>query len=684
MPDASLPQFNPSPIGPNIGQSIAAANSLLQFQQNQQQVQRQNALRTILGTPGAIDATGQPTPETMTRVMGVDPNTGLQLQQNALVNQQRKLQVEALTSKTAVEATSTLDDAYSPILLQYKQNIASGMPPAAAQQQAQEATTSTTERLKTGGMLPPTFTQNLPTQFDLSSFERMAMHNGLLQQWQKDRITEQKTQFDEGVKAKQLEIQEREAGFKNLGNPVSVQYKGPDGQPVQTMAVYDKANGQWLTADGRKPIQGDVTPMKPLIPGSQAATRAAIADDINNDPEFKDAPPGRRAEELETRLKIAQGTMSTPEAQHSLAESIASYQLPPLSGFALSRPEGQRIQAEITRINPEYQATEFNNYNKTISGFGAGKQGDTIRYINNAIQHIDVMQKAADALGSGDMRTFNTLANAIGKEFGVAAPTTFDGLRQIVGTEIERAATGGVGAAVDRQNLIESLNKANSPEQLKDVFKNFKALFGGQAASLKTQYEDGTPDRPSFRGDGQFSFDKKLLPQTRKELPGFDQSPSAPRKSPGASLPPAQQDTGLTAGAKATPEQLKALPKPKSPDDAHKLAPGTAFVLPDNTIGIVPQPVAAAAPAPAPSATPAAQPSAQSVVAPPAVPGGPVAQPAATPTPAAAQPAPSPGTAAAPLPLTKGMKQTDLAVGKIYNTRYGPMSWDGKNFVAVQ
>ena len=101
--NASIPlQFNPSPIGPNIGQSIGAANQLLAFQQNQQQVQRQNALRTILGTPGAIDATGQPTPETMTRVMGVDPNVGLQLQQNDLVTQQRKLQMDALTTKDGV------------------------------------------------------------------------------------------------------------------------------------------------------------------------------------------------------------------------------------------------------------------------------------------------------------------------------------------------------------------------------------------------------------------------------------------------------------------------------------------------------------------------------------------------------------------------------------------------------
>ncbi|HEY1410709.1 MAG TPA: hypothetical protein VGF36_01140, partial [Rhodopila sp.] len=118
--DARIPlMYRPAQLGPDIGQAISTANNLLQFRQNQQQVQRQNALRNILGTPGAIDATGNPTPETLTKVMGVDPDAGLKLQQNALVTQQRKLQMDALTTKTAFDNASYLNDAYAPILEQY-------------------------------------------------------------------------------------------------------------------------------------------------------------------------------------------------------------------------------------------------------------------------------------------------------------------------------------------------------------------------------------------------------------------------------------------------------------------------------------------------------------------------------------------------------------------------------------
>jgi hypothetical protein len=262
--------------------------------------------------------------------------------------------------------------------------------------------------------------------------------------------------------------------------------------------------------------------------------------------------------------------------------------------------------AEVKKINPDYESTEYNNFNRTVTNFGTGKQGDTVRYINNAIQHIDVMQQAADALKNGDNQTFNSLMQRLNQEFGTSAPTTFDGLKQIVGTEIERAATGGVGAAVDRDRLMESMQRYNSPDQLKGAFDGFRSLFRGQANSLKNQYENGTPDAPLFRS-GKFAFDAKLLPETKKALGIGGES-----KEPGSATP------GLTPGAKATPEQLKTLPQPKTLDDVKGYAPGSFFVTPSGVIGRVPGTAAASAPAPA------------------------------VPTPPAAPPVPAPGAAAAP------------------------------------
>ncbi len=670
--------FNPQPLGPNLGQAAQGASVLFALQQQQQQAQRQNALRSILSAPDAIDATGNPTPETLGKVTSIDPAVGITFRQNMLKQQQQEMQNNILRGDAFGKQLDAMHDAYVPILEAYKE--AAPNDPTGAQRAADDAVSAKTEELTQAGWLPPNVVQNLPRKFDYTQFEQKYQTVQDLQARRKALLdADRQRREDEKQRAEGWTIEtdptKRDAngapvqyrynpktgeattldaktpyapgGAVRAGDareqysaPTSVQYKGSDGSAVTVEAQQNRQTGQWVTADEKRTPLENVTPIKPLIPGSQAATRAALADDINNDPNFKNATPGQKGAEVERQFRVAQGLINTPEQIDQEAQQIASYSSAPLAGYALRSPEGIKIMARVHELDPNYSALEFNNYNKTIGGFGAGKQGDTIRYINNAIQHIDVMQKAADALGGGDVRAFNTLANALGKEFGVAAPTTFDGLRQIVGTEIERAATGGVGAAVDRDRLIESLNKANSPEQLKDVFKNFKALFGGQAASLKKQYEDGTPDRPAFRADGPFGFDRKLIPATRQELPGFKDENRRPGDA-GPSLPRAQQDSGLAPGAKATPEQMQSLPKPKTKAEADALGPGKAFITPDGKIGIVPGSAAPSAPA---------------------------ARPAA------------PG--AAPLPLTQGMKPADLVPGKVYNTRHGPATWDGKQFVA--
>lgn len=587
--DARIPMsYRPAPLGPDFGQAIATANNLLQFRQNQQLVQRQNALRNILGTPGAIDATGNPTPQTLSRVMAVDPDAGLKLQQNALVTQQRKLQMEALTTKTAYENASYLNDAYTPILEQYKENIASGMPEAAARHEAQQATDETTQRLQSGGNLPPSVTQNLPTKFEPGEFERRALQSKNYMQWWKEQQAEKKAQQTEQRSGEQTWNDSQGRPFILRPNmPAGQNATYLDGTPVPPEMLTGAGKAATAGAAATKPedvlvdgkrtqarwmgnhwvdLEGNPIPTTSTVervakggaPGSIAANREAIASDVDADPNFKNKSAGEKAAEVEHRMRVGQGLINTPEAIDQEAQQIASYSQPPLSGYALRSPDGIKIMARVKELNPDYSAPEYNNYNKTITAFGSGKQGDTIRYINNAIQHIDVMQKAADALGSGDVRTFNTIANELGREFGVAAPTTFDGLRQIVGTEIERAATGGVGAAVDRNRLIDSLNKANSPAQLRDVFKNFKALFGGQVSSLRQQYESATPDVPAFRGQGQFGFERKLLPETRLEVPGANQGGTAqggggagtrgtPARQQAAAIPP-NLETGVKNG----------------------------------------------------------------------------------------------------------------------------------------
>ena len=66
--------FRPTQFpGFDLGNAAQGANALAQFQANQQKIQSQNALRSILSQPGAIDDQGNPTADALKKVNAVDP-----------------------------------------------------------------------------------------------------------------------------------------------------------------------------------------------------------------------------------------------------------------------------------------------------------------------------------------------------------------------------------------------------------------------------------------------------------------------------------------------------------------------------------------------------------------------------------------------------------------------------------
>lgn len=260
--------------------------------------------------------------------------------------------------------------------------------------------------------------------------------------------------------------------------------------------------------------------------GSDDALRRAVAADVKNDPSFKYQTAGQQATETELRVNVAKGTMTSPATQLANATLIASYQIKPPDGFALTRQGGAETMAMVGKLNPGYQESRFPEINKAMGAFGAGKQGDITRSLDVGVQHLNVLDQAAAALGNGDVQKLNGLKNYFAQNFGTAAPTTFEGLKQIVATEVEKSVAGGIGSAGDRDRLMQSLDRANSPAQLQAMTDGFRSLMTGQLNGLKTQYENDT----GFKG-GPFAFENKLGSETLKALTahsGVAPPPAAP------------------------------------------------------------------------------------------------------------------------------------------------------------
>ena len=547
-----------------MGAILRDAQAWQQMRAQGQQMQAQNALRSILAQPDATDASGNPTPNALRQISAVDPATGMKLRQNMLVQQQNQLSIDATKTKMFAQKTDMKRDVAERSLMAYEAALQAGQTDAQAREAGQREYTDGVEELKKSGLFSEEEQAAANTTFDPIRVRGNVMD---IKSWQasqaKAREDEERARHDRAMEGKPVA-----AGWDLLQDPAS---KDASGNP--TPYRFNRATGEAVGMDGKPYAPGGAAKMTGApAAGSAGAERDALYRDYKA--ATPDAPDSEIWKNVERDLNMAKSGASDTDVENT-ARMIASYQEAPLSSFAMSRGIGARIMAKVKEINPEYQSSRFSEVNKAMSAFGAGKQGDTVRAINAATQHLEVIDQAALALKNNDVRLFNVVGNTIARELGVPAPTTFDGLKQIVGTEIEKAVAGGIGAVADRDRLMKSLDSANSPQQLASVITGFKQLMAGQAVSLKTQYEDAT----GFQ-KGDFAFEKKLSPAAMRALGMGGAEPAAPKSEPKA---PAADIAAPTS--KAEYDALPAGAKFKAPDGIIRVKPGAApakpFAIPD-------------------------------------------------------------------------------------------------------
>jgi len=185
-------------------------------------------------------------------------------------------------------------------------------------------------------------------------------------------------------------------------------------------------------------------------------------------------------------------TYIDPTTTAGVANLIANYQAPPLNGFALRTPQGQAIMAEVKQLNPKYDATAYQTKQTARTAFATGKQGNIVRSLSVATNHLDQLAQAAHALAQGNLPAVNALVNAYARHTGNPSVTSFKAMTEVVGDEVAKAVIGSGGSESDREAIKEAFNPANSPRQIQGVITHFEGLMGGQLAGLRRQYQRAT------------------------------------------------------------------------------------------------------------------------------------------------------------------------------------------------
>lgn len=168
---------------------------------------------------------------------------------------------------------------------------------------------------------------------------------------------------------------------------------------------------------------------------------------------------------------------------------------------------------------------QFKAQQGVLKDYTSGKTSGTLNGINTAVAHMDALDPLIDNLNNTSSPLFNKAANFFQQQTGKTAPTNFAALKEFVAGEVAKAVIPGGGGEGERTALAAPLNAANSPAQLKEAVQTIKTALAGKTEALRNQWDIGT-------AGSQGSFDKFLLPATRRALGGTAGTTPTPTAAP--------------------------------------------------------------------------------------------------------------------------------------------------------
>lgn len=559
MADINALIANPQVPQVNLGAAAQGANQIMQLRQNQQKMQEANALRGILSEPGAIDPeTGQLKPESLQKVMGVAPQIGMELQQNGLAMQQKRLQLDAMKTKSAYDNAEYIGDKMASVYETYADSVKDGKTsPDKALSDARQAWSKTLEEMKTSGVVGPDVLKHVPTAFDPKDFHGRIQNNKSFRDWNKEQrqVDKDKDQGWETLTDPTTNQQYQHKRGTGLNETMSGEPYTPGGAQklagprVESPGAKVEADAETIAKVERKKAQNQT-----ITPEEQSA-----ADDAAARQKARSAP--KVAEAGETAVARDAAKHIPDDVSRNIAEQYVETGNPMvLAGFRRSPAMIAQIEGDILKAQKDRgmtprdvarQSADFAAYTQGVKAFEAGGRLEpVVRSQNVAVQHLSVLQDAADALQNKNFTLFNGLKNKIAELTGEEAPTDFNGVKRIVGTELVKAITGSAGALGDREALDADLKGANSEKQLVSLINKYKKLMAGQLSGLRQSYDRLETGRP---------FDERFLaPETQREMKKL-----APRdgdkKTAAPSGTPDQVATTQAAANEPPPEAIAVL-----------------------------------------------------------------------------------------------------------------------------
>lgn len=236
-------------------------------------------------------------------------------------------------------------------------------------------------------------------------------------------------------------------------------------------------------------------------------------------------------------------------ADEATAQGIARYAVLP-SSLGRSKNRGALI-ARAMQINPDYneaQAKSAYTYLNDLGKSGPTSAGGLVQSMNTLLEHGKVLLDANEALHGTGSQTVNRVKNALSSEFGGTAAPNFNQAVNFYSQELGKLVKGGVANEGEVRDIIRDLDPSRTPEQRSQAILQAMEFVHGRIKAIEDR---GT------RVLGQMAPDTSLLTKESQDI--LSRAYREAGQQPPA-MPPPGDNKGYVKAARDRSEQ------PQTPD----------------------------------------------------------------------------------------------------------------------
>lgn len=208
----------------------------------------------------------------------------------------------------------------------------------------------------------------------------------------------------------------------------------------------------------------------------------------------------------------AGGSAKQNEELNTTAKKLANYEVPLSVLSRLPGSERLAIVAEAERQNPGFDMTQYAARQKVREQFASRSgYGGNITSLNTAVDHLDKVLKATDAIKNTDVQLLNALKNKGLEATGDPRITNLKIAIKAVTGEMATLFKGTSGTDAGMKDWAEALQASQSPEQIRQGVRQLVGLMAGRLHAIEGTWDQtmGKPrDIPILNKKSQQILDK--------------------------------------------------------------------------------------------------------------------------------------------------------------------------------